>query len=238
MAAEQGKRIVFLCSGGGGNLAFLHFAIQQKWLSGAEIVGVLTDRVCPANSFANQAGLYNRVLHMQGGNQESLLFELENLRPDIIVTTVHKILGRAVVERFRDRLINLHYSLLPAFPGLIGTGPVKASLDSRLCFSGATVHLVSEEVDAGRPLVQAAIALRDNEDLESLMPVVFRCGCLALLRACADILGSGAGNSAAAIDVLSHVCVINGGASVPSDFIKDSKFWSDLQLSLQLQENS
>ncbi|WP_082426410.1 formyltransferase family protein [Pseudomonas sp. NBRC 111133] len=228
------KRLVFLCSGGGGNLSFLHHAIREGAWHGGEIVGVLTDRHCMANEFSERVGLYNRVVSLGGATQHELTAQLEQLRPDLIITTVHKILCPAVVAQYRDRLVNLHYSLLPAFAGLIGSAPVLAALHQQLLFSGVTVHLVDERVDAGRPLVQVAIALVAGDSLDNLMPVVFRCGCIALARALTQLSGGGAHlSSAAGLEVSGRACLFNGGVTAAENLLGDERFWGRVQLAVK-----
>ncbi|MGE7368950.1 formyltransferase family protein [Neorhizobium sp. NPDC001467] len=235
MAGNAVKRIVFLCSGGGGNLSFLHHAIRQKWLPDAEIPGVITDRQCAANDFCDRVGIRHEIVKITAQDQAGLLDNLVALEPDVIVTTVHRIIGRQVIDRFEDKLVNLHYSLLPAFPGLIGTAPVQAALDHQALFAGVTVHLVNEQVDAGQPLVQAAIPLIPNDTLETLMPIVFRSGCLALLRALSTgtDLDHSTGMSAIT-SILGRVCLINGGGPHRADMADDQRFWDDVAASVSM----
>ena len=233
MAGEASNRIVFLCSGGGGNLSFLYHAIQFGYLPRTEIIGVLTDLQCSANSFSTRKGLYNRIIEIKDCDQEDLLSELENLKPDLIITTVHKIIRQDILNFYPNKLINLHYSLLPAFSGLIGTRPVKEALKHNVLFSGVTVHLVNEQVDAGRPLVQGVIALNTDETFERLMPVVFRTGCIALLLTLNEKLsGLGFLSSATSINVLGYNCLFNGGGAVPEGLVSNEKFWGKIKESL------
>jgi phosphoribosylglycinamide formyltransferase-1 len=184
MGSMQNKKIVFLCSGGGGNLRFIHYAIEHGWIPGASIVSVLTDRECQANQFAESVGIESQCIDFNDPDQCMLVNQLETLNPDLVITTVHKILRKPVVEKFSDRLINLHYSLLPAFDGLIGTQPVREAVSYGARFTGVTVHLVDESLDGGKPIVQVAIPLLPVEkNFDSLMDLVFRCGCIALMAA-------------------------------------------------------
>lgn len=236
MPGSVNKRIVFLCSGGGGNLSFVHHAIRGGGLLGAEIVGVITDRHCAANQFCEQVGLDNRVIAFDDQGQGGLLAALQSLEPDVVITTVHKIIDRAVVQRYEGKLINLHYSLLPAFAGLIGAGPVKAALAQRVRFGGVTVHWVNEEVDAGVPVVQGVIALQRDEVLEQLMPVVFRSGCIALLRALVEVLGDvPVSASSACLEIAGRTCVFNGGGALAQGLIDNEAFWNSVQASVSAE---
>lgn len=235
MDAKKSKRIIFLCSGGGGNLAFIKHAIQFGYLKGAIIVGVITDRRCSANVFSDRIGLYNRIVEII--DQNELQSEIEKLNPDLIITTFHKIIEHDILNQYEGKLINLHYSLLPAFSGLIGSKPLKAALEYHALFNGVTVHLVNAQVDAGRPLVQGVIALHTDETLESLMPVVFRCGCIALLLALIHKLSNSVFfNSPISLDVLGHTCLFNGSGIVPEGLSSNEKMWKLVQKSLYQEQ--
>ena len=177
------SRIVFLCSGGGGNLRFLAQAAALGALPGATIAAVLSDRECPANRFARERCLPTQVLDFTDKEQHAVVEVLAALAPDIIVTNVHKILAPSVIEASAARLINLHYSLLPAYGGLIGIRPVETALADGVKFIGVTAHEVEVKVDAGRPIVQAVVPTRPGDSAETVMDTIFRCGCLALLEA-------------------------------------------------------
>ncbi len=228
MAEAEAKRIVFLCSGGGGNLSFIHHAIEQGWVKGV-IAAVLTDRECQASAFADSVGLVKRCINFDDQNQAQLLEELARISPDIVVTTVHKILCGAVVDAYRGRLINLHYSLLPAFGGLIGDRPVRAAIEYGARFTGATVHLVDESIDGGRPLIQIAIPLRKEEkDLECLMNLVFRCGCVGLMGAInATLNGDATCNDSSQLLLMGRQCLISG-AGCAIQALDDEKLWQQI----------
>lgn len=236
MAGEIAKRLVFLCSGGGGNLAFIYQMIKHGNLPGISIVGVVTDRQCQANDFSTRNGLRNSYIDFKSEGQLNLLAVLDDFAPDLIITTVHKILLPVIVERYRGRLINLHYSLLPAFGGFIGAQSVQASLDYGVLLSGVTVHLVDESVDGGRPLSQGVIALREKESIDDLMQVVFRCGCSALLSAITQALNNEREPSApSSLNILGRLCLFNGGNSISKQVIEDEEFWQELRRALDIR---
>lgn len=229
MAATKPKKIVFLCSGGGGNLCFIHEAIGRGWIEGVEIAAVLTDRECPANYFATSVGIGNKTIDFSEEGQESLLNELLKIDPDLIVTTVHKILRKPIVERFQGQLINLHYSILPAFGKLIGANSVKAAIDYGAKFTGVTVHVVDESIDGGKPIVQGAIPLYIEENgFDMLMDFVFRCGCLALLASIKLRLNGGGFDSICNIDMLGRTCLFSGGGVHISHELTSEKFWQEI----------
>ncbi|MFD2643982.1 phosphoribosylglycinamide formyltransferase [Pseudomonas japonica] len=175
-------RIAFLCSGGGGNLRFISEVIRLGVLP-AQLVSVITDRECLANRFALEHHIPSEVIDFSEPGQVSLARMLDAAGPDVVITNVHRIIVPEVVEAFAGRLLNLHYSLLPAYAATIGTTPVAAALEAGSPFTGVTAHLVDSGVDTGRPLVQGAIPLQPGDAVASVMDIVFRAGCLSLLNA-------------------------------------------------------
>ena len=76
-----------------------------------------------------------------------------------------RILGKKFIETFSGKIINIHPSLLPAFPGL---DVQKKALEHGAKFSGCTVHFVNEEVDGGPIILQSIVPIHDEDDIESL----------------------------------------------------------------------
>lgn len=222
------KHLVFLCSGGGGNLRFVHEAIRRRWLPDVKLVGVLTDRACAANDFARDQGIFECCMDFSVVGQEQVLETLQRLSPDAVVTNVHKILSPAFVAAHEGALINLHYSLLPAFGGVIGAMPVKRALEYGSTLLGVTVHQVSAEVDAGRPLVQAAIPVEPFDDADGVMDVVFRAGCLALLGALRRQLRDDTSVTARVLRVGGRDVLFNPFGVVSDDW-EDERFWMQLK---------
>ncbi|APD11218.1 hypothetical protein UC34_10085 [Pandoraea vervacti] len=179
------RKIAFLCSGGGGNLRFVAQAITVGLLGDARLCIVLTDRECLANQFARDQGISTQVMDFSRAEQINVSAALADAGADIVVTNVHRILGPALVEAFAGKLVNLHYSLLPAYGGMIGTAPIKAALAEGAKFIGVTAHDVTIEVDAGRPIAQAVIPTDPEDTVDTVMDTVFRAGCLTLLSALA-----------------------------------------------------
>lgn len=176
------RKIVFLCSGNGGNLKFIHKCIQYNILQDYEISSVITDRECGALDYAKANGIpFYKIKYNRDYNEE-LMYLLIQSDPDFIITNFHKIIDLDIVQKFDRRLINLHYSLLPAFKGLIGDKPVKMALEKNCKFVGTTVHYVDVEVDNGEIIAQSVIPVNCGETFEQIMNRVFRSGCLNLLN--------------------------------------------------------
>jgi phosphoribosylglycinamide formyltransferase 1 len=219
------KNIAFLCSGGGGNMRFVAAAIDAGWLSG-RLCAVITDRECLANRFAREHGLPTMQIDFSEMGQSLLMQALTAIAPDIIVTNVHRILAPGVVQAFRGRLINLHYSLLPAFGGTIGTRPVSLALASGSQFIGVTAHEVEVVVDSGSPIVQTAIPVADGDTTENVMDLVFRVGCLTLLNALRIHSGATA-TRCQEMSILGRSILMNPGSTPSIDF-PDELFWAQI----------
>jgi phosphoribosylglycinamide formyltransferase-1 len=157
------KKIVFLCSGNGGNLRFIYYAIQNNLIKNATISAVISDRACNAISFAKFMKINNIELDFKEKNQCSLLRFLDKIDPDIIITNVHKIIFPPVTKKYTGKMINLHYSILPAFAQEIGEKPIEQAIQYGAKFLGVTSHYVTDQVDFGAPICQAIIPIKKNE---------------------------------------------------------------------------
>ena len=174
------KKIVFLVSGGGGNLKFFH-QIQALLTTPIYSLHVISDRPCDAANFAKSKNIPTCTLEYNRQNNLALFLLLQKINPDIIVTNWHKIIDAEIVSEYQGKLINLHYSLLPAYAGLIGVAPIAAGLKNGSKILGATCHYVNENVDAGEIIYQAAT--RPKSSLNETMEDIFRLGCLILFSA-------------------------------------------------------
>lgn len=223
------KTLLFLCSGGGGNLRFVHQAILRGWLPAWQKIAVITDRECPASEYARQHDLQVFCIDFKEDRQASLLRTALTINPEVIVTTVHKVLNEQFVAAFENKMLNTHYSLLPAFAGKIGTAPVKAAMDYGVCLGGVTVHKVTAEVDAGRPVVQVAFPMTPDDELERLMNIEFRAGCIALLNALRILANQLTPDwSGQALCIEGRTVLVSPGLPLPKELAFED-FWSALK---------
>lgn len=224
-------KIVFLCSGGGGNLRFVFEAIRLGLLRDAEICGVITDRECHASLFAGLHNIPVTECDFSEKSQSSVVNRLLDLDPGVIVSNVHKILSPVVVDLFRGKLINLHYSLLPSFGGVIGVKAIIQALDYGVQFVGTTVHLVDDLVDSGSPLVQAVIPVVRGDEIPVLMDVVFRVGGISLLAGI-ELMRTdkhvGSGELRSLIEISDRVVLFNPSVAYSAKF-QDESFWRCLK---------
>jgi phosphoribosylglycinamide formyltransferase 1 len=101
-------------------------------------------------------------------HEEKIIKQIKknNIEYDLIILAGYmRILSKEFIENLGKPILNIHPSLLPAFPGL---NVQKKALDSGVKYTGCTVHLVSEDVDAGRILGQKVVPILDNDTEESL----------------------------------------------------------------------
>lgn len=182
--AGKPMRVVFLVSGGGGNLRAIH-RVAMKWPGcGFTVAGVLGDRESGATAWSRAQGIPATVAPYSRHDSASFDVELGRLAPERIVTNFHRILGAATLRRFQGRFINLHYSELPRYGAMIGEAPVRAALAAGDPHIGTTVHRVIEAVDAGPVLGRTSTPVVAGEPFELLMTRVFRAGAWNL----ADVL--------------------------------------------------
>jgi len=172
-------RVCFLSSGNGGNFKFLFLANKINILKNLNFA-IIADRKCGAAKFAKKNNIYSKVIKYNISYNKELLNELKKINPDIIITNWHKILDKEVVLRYSTKMINLHYSLLPDFAGMIGIAPIKKAIDNKSVYIGATCHYVNEDVDCGEIISQFKII--NSLSLENAIKEIFKNGCLILLN--------------------------------------------------------
>lgn len=174
-------RIAFLASGQGGTLKAVHLAIEHLGLA-LSIAEVIADRECGAIEFGRGVQIPNRVIPYDKTDDSALRNAVRGLNADILVTTFNRILSPRVLEAARGELVNLHYSLLPAFGGMIGMKTLEAARQRGVQWIGATCHTVTPSVDAGPILAQCVLAPRwEHEPIAQTQDIVFRAACLTLL---------------------------------------------------------
>ena len=170
-------RTLVLVSGGGTNLQAIIDRIEDKTITGAEIVGVLSNNYgVYALDRAEKAGIPGEVLSPKDfENREdfnnAFLEKLKSYNPDLIVLAGFLVkIPEAVIEEFEGRIINIHPSLIPAFcgTGYYGLKVHEAALKRGVKVSGATVHFVDSGMDTGPIIAQRAVYVEDGDTPEIL----------------------------------------------------------------------
>jgi phosphoribosylaminoimidazolecarboxamide formyltransferase/IMP cyclohydrolase len=152
-------RIAVGVSGMGSNLRALHAAAVRGELGGT-IALVFADRDCPAIEWAAKLGIETAVI--PGGDDTELAARIARARTDVVVLAGYmRLVGPAVLATYTDRILNVHPSLLPAFPG---AHAVRDALRHGSTISGATVHLVDETLDGGPIVAQEAVPILHGDD--------------------------------------------------------------------------
>ena len=177
-------KISFLVSGGGGNLKFLHESLLQGFIKNVEL-SVVADRECDALRFARENSVDSYLIEFSRSNPESLRETLYSIDPDVVVSSWNKIIDVDTVKAFETKLINLHYSLLPAFGSLIGVAPIKQAYEKGCRYIGPSCHYVDEGVDTGQIIAQAIF--KTDISYQEAVSTMFQTGCITLLNAITQI---------------------------------------------------
>jgi phosphoribosylglycinamide formyltransferase-1 len=164
-------RLAVLLSGRGSNFQAIHEAVRSGALD-AEIVCVISNRpdapgIARAREYGYEAHVIDhKAFASRANHEEEVLRVLQAANPDYIALAGYmRLLGASFVEQFRNRILNIHPSLLPAFPGIDAQAQ---ALAYGVKVSGCTVHFVDEHLDAGPILVPRAVAVRDDDAEETL----------------------------------------------------------------------
>ncbi len=165
------RRLGILISGRGSNLQSIVDAIRRGELQ-AEIAVVISNRTEAAGLMrAREAGLETVCLLQKDFASRdrydaAVAQVLEAHRVDLVcLAGFMRLIGQPLLQAFPNRILNIHPSLLPAFPGLDAQ---KQALEHGVRVAGATVHLVDSELDGGAIVLQAAVPVLDTDTVESL----------------------------------------------------------------------
>lgn len=165
------KRLAILISGRGSNMLSLYQAVAQGKING-EVCLVLSNKEDSAGlSKARELDLVTRVVlkkkfNSRDGFDDALLQALNRSQPDLVVLAgFTHILGNELVNAYYGKMINIHPSLLPKYPGLDTHGQVIANGDKQ---HGLSIHYVSNELDAGPMIMQQTVDVLPDDDASSL----------------------------------------------------------------------
>lgn len=189
------KNIVILISGSGSNMAAIVRAAElEHWATrlNARVAAVLSNRAdAKGLLFAQEQGIATGVLdHKAFASRDAfdaaLRQEIDRFSPDLVVLAgFMRILTPGFVAHYAGKLLNIHPSLLPAFPGL---HTHQRAIDAGCRFAGATVHQVTAELDHGEILAQAVVPVLPDDTAETLAARVLTQEHLIYPRAVAQLL--------------------------------------------------
>ncbi|MDM7851579.1 phosphoribosylglycinamide formyltransferase [Pseudochrobactrum kiredjianiae] len=170
-SATPRKRVVIFISGGGSNMETLIRAAQAPDYP-AEIVAVFSDKHDAGGLVKAQTAGITTYVHARKdysskqAHEDAILEQLAQIAPDIICLAGYmRLLSGRFIAPFAGRILNIHPSLLPLFPGL---HTHQRALDAGMKLAGCTVHLVTEGMDEGPILAQGAVAIHNSDTADTL----------------------------------------------------------------------
>lgn len=171
------KRVVVFISGGGSNMLALAEAARAPDYP-ADVVGVISDKA-DAGGLAKARALgipafafERRDYDGKAAHEAAILEKLVDLKPDLICLAGYmRLLSADFIRHYEGRILNIHPSLLPLFPGL---HTHERAIEAGMRIAGCTVHLVTEGMDEGPILGQAAVPVLADDTAETLAARVLR----------------------------------------------------------------
>ena len=168
---EPKIKLGILASGNGSNFEFIIKSIRNKQLNAEISILIVNNPSCLAIKKAikykipyiiiNHRDCISRYEH-----DMLVMKKLEELSVEIVVMAGWmRIVGEELINRFKNRLINIHPSLLPSFKGV---DAIQQAIDKRVTITGCTVHYVQKEVDSGSIIIQAAVPIKEQDSKETL----------------------------------------------------------------------
>lgn len=173
-------KIAVLISGGGSNLQALIDEIHNKDLGGKIVLVVSSREDAYGITRAKENNIDARVINSKQYSssleyEKTLLESLEKAKVDLIVLAGYlSFVPSAIISAYRNRIINIHPSLIPSFcgKGFYGERVHQEVINKGVKLSGATVHFVDEEMDGGPIIIQRAVEVDFNDDAQALQKKV------------------------------------------------------------------
>lgn len=193
-------RAVVLVSGGGTNLQAIIDAVQSGRITNTELVGVVSNNPgVYALERAKKAGIKDIVIspkdyQNRDAFNKALIQTVDSLEPDLIVLAGFLVvIPPEMIDKYENRIINIHPSLIPAFcgTGYYGIKVHEAALARGVKVVGATVHFVDKGTDTGPILLQKAVAVENGDTPKSLQQRVMEQAEWILLPKAIDMIANG-----------------------------------------------
>jgi|TARA_B110000003_G_scaffold269798_1_gene301330 phosphoribosylglycinamide formyltransferase-1 len=165
-------RIVILGTGNGSNAEVILKSSSEGQLGDTEVVGVFSDvedsNILTHSKNYNVLGKFldpgNKISTITHEQEDNWIREIKASNPDLVVLAgFMRIISKRFLKEFDFKVINLHPSLLPSFPGL---NSIEKAFNKKVKITGCTVHWVNEEVDGGEIIAQAPVRIMDGDNLE------------------------------------------------------------------------
>lgn len=193
-ATSMNRRIAVLVSGRGSNLQALIDAVATKQLDAAIAVVISNVAGAPGLDRARQAGIPAvTIAHRDFPNRDAfeaaLVAELRRHEVALVcLAGFMRLLGRTYLDAFGERTLNVHPSLLPAFPGVDAQ---RQALEHGVKVAGATVHFVTGDLDAGPIVAQGAVRVHDDDTAATLAARILEIEHRLYPEAVASVLAGG-----------------------------------------------
>jgi phosphoribosylglycinamide formyltransferase 1 len=164
-------KIGILISGRGSNMVALIDAVKGGDIPSSEVAVVISDKPdAPGLEKARERGVETLVIERRGRSREEhdaeIIDELQGRDVELICLAGYmRLLSREFVQAFENRILNIHPSLLPSFPGL---NVQQQAIDAGVPVSGCTVHFVNEDLDAGPIILQREVEVKDGDTADTL----------------------------------------------------------------------
>jgi phosphoribosylglycinamide formyltransferase-1 len=164
-------KIGILISGRGSNMVALINAVKSGEIPNSEVSIVISDKPNAAGlEKARDRGVETIVIERRGRSREEhdaeIIAELRKRNVDLVCLAGYmRLLSRDFIHAFENRIVNIHPSLLPSFPGL---HVQQQAIDHGVKISGCTVHFVNEDLDAGPIILQRAVEVKDDDTADTL----------------------------------------------------------------------
>lgn len=164
-------KIGILISGRGSNMVALIDAVQSGEIADSEVAVVVSDKANATGlEKAKQRGVETVVIERNGRTREEhdakIGAELRKKNVELVCLAGYmRLLSPGFIRSFHNRIVNIHPSLLPAFPGLDAQ---KQAIEHGVKISGCTVHFVDEDLDNGVIILQRAVDVKDGDTIETL----------------------------------------------------------------------
>jgi len=193
-------RVAVMVSGGGTNLQAIIDAVESERITNTELVAVISNnRGAYALERAKRAGIRDVVVSPKDYEQRSefnraLVEMVDSLNVDLIVLAGYLVvIPPEMIEKYENRIINIHPSLIPAFcgTGFYGLKVHEAALARGVKVVGATVHFVDKGTDTGPILLQKAVVVKDGDTPKELQQRVMEQAEWVLLPQAIDLIANG-----------------------------------------------
>jgi len=171
LRVNERARIAILISGRGSNMVALAEAARDGRIANAEIAVVISDQpnaagLVKAQGFEIETLVIERRSRPRAEHDREVVAALQTRHIDLVCLAGYmRVLSREFIDAYRGRILNIHPSLLPLFPGLDAQ---KQALEDGATSSGCTVHFVDETLDGGPIIAQRAVAVQNDDTVESL----------------------------------------------------------------------